>query len=368
MLWPDSAALRELPTPSLVVDGTALDANIRAMADTARSAGVMLRPHAKTHKTREIAELQLEAGAAGICCATVTEAEALSAAGVRSILVTSPTFGADRFASLARINRDHGLKVVVDHPAQVDGLTAVMQPSDRALGVLVDLDVGQHRTGVADNPSGVALAKMIAAHPMLVFAGIQGYAGHAQHIEDPDERCAAIEASAAKVRSLVEALGGEGLAPPLVTGAGTGSYRQDARGPFNELQVGSYVFMDADYGRILDAEGSPPPFEASLFVLSTVVSANQPGEITVDAGTKVLATNGPPPAVLIGVPPGSAYRFGGDEHGMITVPAGQPVPPLGARILIGATHCDPTVNLHPAMHVVRGNRTERWPVLGRHSA
>ncbi len=142
----------------------------------------------------------------------------------------------------------------------------------------------------------------------------------------------------------------------------------DAAGPFNELQVGSYVFMDAEYARVVDAQGKPPGFLPALFVLATVISVNRHGQADVDAGTKVLATNGPPPDVLVGAPEGSTYRFGGDEHGMITIPTGQRTPSMGDRILIRATHCDPTVNLHGVMHAVSGGGVERWNILGRHSA
>ncbi len=200
----------------------------------------------------------------------------------------------------------------------------------------------------------------------LSFTGMQGYAGHAQHIEAPSERRTTVGTVAAQIRALADALRGEGLPPRLVTGSGTGTFRLDAAGPFNELQVGSYVFMDADYARVDDG-GRPPDFLPGLFVLATVISVNRAGQVTVDAGTKVLATNGPPPDMLIGAPAGSTYRFGGDEHGMISIAAGQPPPALGARILIRATHCDPTVNLHGVMHAISGDTVSRWPIIGRHS-
>jgi D-serine deaminase-like pyridoxal phosphate-dependent protein len=151
-----------------------------------------------------------------------------------------------------------------------------------------------------------------------------------------------------------------------MSGSGTGTFRQDSLGPYNELQAGSYVFMDADYARILDHEGNGPDFEPSLFVLATVISVNGPGQVTIDAGTKALATNGPPPSSLRGAPPGSTYRFAGDEHGLIVHPPAAVAPALGARVLIGATHCDPTVNLHGLMHAVSGNRCQRWHVRARH--
>jgi D-serine deaminase-like pyridoxal phosphate-dependent protein len=148
------------------------------------------------------------------------------------------------------------------------------------------------------------------------------------------------------LRTLAAVLATDGLPCPTVSGSGTGAHAYDMAGPYTELQTGSYVFMDADYARVRQDDGSPLPFVPALLVLATVVSANRDGQITVDVGTKALAVNGPPPALLIGVPDGATYVFAGDEHGTITLPADTPRPAVGSRVLIGATHCDPTVNLH----------------------
>jgi D-serine deaminase-like pyridoxal phosphate-dependent protein len=365
-LSPQADDLRALATPALVVDRAALEANIARMAAEAARVGVTLRPHAKTHKSPPIAALQLKAGAVGVGCATVAEAEAMAAASISGLLLTSPIMGEEKFARVAKLNRAAGVALVVDHPAQVEGLAAALAPGDPVLKVLVDIDVGQARTGATEVKAGAALAQAIAADRRLAFTGIQGYAGHVQHILDPAERKAAAAAAAAALRSFARALAEAGLPPGTITGSGTGTYALDAGAPYTELQPGSYVFMDADYGRLRHAAGEEPAFAPSLFVLATVISANRPGQITVDAGTKAIATNGPPPVLIIGPPQGSSYKFGGDEHGIITIPAAAAPPPLGARILIGATHCDPTVNLHPALHVVGGGRVETWPVVGRY--
>jgi D-serine deaminase-like pyridoxal phosphate-dependent protein len=274
--------------------------------------------------------------------------------------------GDQKFNRLAQLNRAHGLTVVVDHPVQVSGLLRAMRSGDRPLGVVVDVDVGQARTGITEIAAGIALARMIAGRAELTFAGIQGYAGHAQHIVDPTERRAAAERAAATLRDFAGALAEAGLPPALITGSGTGTHALDAAGPYSEWQVGSYVFMDADYARIKDEREQGLPFTPSLFVLATVVSVNRPGQITVDAGTKALATNGPPPCVIIGAPTGTTYTFGGDEHGILALPQGTQAPPLGARILIGATHCDPTVNLHSTYNIVRNGAVTGWPICGRY--
>jgi len=363
----EAGALSGLSTPALVVDGATLEANIRRMAGFGADAGVSLRPHAKTHKCAQIARRQLAAGAVGIATATVAEAEALAAEGIGDLLVTTPFMGTAVFArAVALARRGVRLSLTVDHGGQLEALTGALSPSDPVIDVLVDCDVGQRRTGVTSVGAAVGLARTIAAERRLSFAGLQGFAGQAQHLADPDERSAEATDAGRILKAISDALAGEGLAPGVITGSGTGTFAQDAAGPYSELQVGSYVFMDADYAQIVDTTGAPPPFAPSLFVLSTVVSVNRPGEVTIDAGTKSLAFNGPPPSVIVGVPAGSAYRFAGDEHGILNVPDGAPPPELGARVLVGATHCDPTVNLFSQLHVLSESGLEAWPVLARH--
>jgi D-threonine aldolase len=367
MLSPNHVSLRAVETPALVIDAAALQRNIEGMAAWAKQAGIALRPHAKTHKSAQIARLQKKAGATGIACATVAEAELLASSGIEDLLLTAPQMGEGKFARISKINSAHEITVVVDHVRQVEGLAAGLGAGDKALSVLVDVDVGQARTGIANISEGVRLAQSIAASSRLKFGGVQGYAGHAQHIPRPDERNAAADKAADLLRRFAKALAEAGLNCRVVSGSGTGTYRRDVAGPYNELQVGSYVFMDSDYARIVDESGAGPCFEPSLFVLATVVSVNRPGQVTVDAGSKALATNGPPPCNVVGVPEGSSYRFAGDEHGIIGIPAGQNPPALGDRLLIGATHCDPTVNLHACYHVIdAGGHAETWPIGARY--
>jgi len=366
-LDPNGGLLRGVSTPALVIDAAALDVNIARMAQAARAAGVALRPHGKTHKSPDIARRQRAAGAIGLCCATLLEAEAFAAAGIDDLLITSPVVGADKCARLAALHRRVAIMTVADHPAQVGGLLAALTPGDAPLALVVDVDIGQGRTGVADVESGLALARRIAAEPRLRFAGVQAYAGHVQHIPGAAERRAAATASEALIRALAARLRDDGMAPGIVSGSGTGTSAFDLdKGPYSELQVGSYVFMDADYGRILQADGARLPFDNALFVLATVVSANRPGQVTVDAGTKALAVNGPLPDRLIGAPAGAHYTFWGDEHGIIHLPEDATPPAIGARLLIGVTHCDPTVNLHPAYHVVTAQQLARWSIVGRY--
>jgi D-serine deaminase-like pyridoxal phosphate-dependent protein len=365
-LSPDLPTLRDIATPALVVDEAVLDANIARMAGFARTGSVALRPHAKTHKSSEIARRQIAAGAAGICCATVAEVEAMAAAGIGGLLLTCPIGDATKAARIAALNRKAPLAVVVDHPAQVDLLQNAVGTDDPPLLVLVDVDVGQRRTGVVGAAAVLALAKRIRDQQTLSFGGLQGYAGHVQHIVDADERKAAAAAAGEQLQAMSFALQVEGLPCAIVSGSGTGASAYDTNGPYTELQAGSYVLMDADYRRIRTAEGGLP-YAPALFVLASVVSAGRPGQFTVDAGVKSLAVNGPVPDILRGAPDGCRYQFSGDEHGTIMLPDGAAAPPIGTRLLIAATHCDPTVNLFSAYHFVGHNGGVRTvPVLGRH--
>jgi D-serine deaminase-like pyridoxal phosphate-dependent protein len=224
---PNSDLLRGVPTPALVIDAAALDANIARMAAAARTAGVALRPHGKTHKSPDIARRQRAAGAIGLCCATLLETEAFAAAGIGDLLITSPVVGVDKCARLAALHRRSRtpapVTAVVDHAAQVEGSLAELRPDDAPLALVVDVDIGQGRTGVADVESGLALARRIAATPRLRFAGLQAYAGHVQHIPDAQERRVAATASELLIRALVARLHETGMAPRIVSGGGTGT-------------------------------------------------------------------------------------------------------------------------------------------------
>jgi D-serine deaminase-like pyridoxal phosphate-dependent protein len=358
--------LRDVTTPALVLDLATLKRNIDKMAGIAKRSGVNLRPHAKTHKSIEIARLQVRTGAIGIACATVAEVETFAAAGVSNLLLTAPVADSGKFARLAALNRKCPLAITVDHIEQVRGFADAVDSTDPQPSIIVDMDVGQGRTGVTDISEGVNLANAIASYPRLRFAGIQGFAGNAQHIPEPLARREAAEMAARKLKSFAEALLDVNLRPDIITGGGTGTHYEDKAGPYSELQVGSYIFMDSDYSRIVDETGAGLPFEPSLFVAATVVSVNRENEVTVDAGTKALATNGPPPHTMLGVAEGAVYGFAGDEHGIISLPKEAKQPSLGQRIMLGASHCDPTVNLYACYHVVDGTNVEVWPITARY--
>jgi D-serine deaminase-like pyridoxal phosphate-dependent protein len=352
----------ELPTPALVLDRPALERNIAKMAGFAAARGIALRPHSKTHKSSEIGRRQVAAGAAGLCCAKLAEAEALAADGIAGLHLTSPVVAAGAIWRLVALNqRSEGLSVVADHPDNVRALDAANAGGGR-LAVLVDVDPGNHRTGVASPDAAVALAADIAAAQTLTFAGVQFYCGSQQHIQSFAERRAAIAERTDYLRTVLAALRAAGHAIPVVTGGGTGTYLIDAElGVLTELQAGSYIFLDREYGDCELAIGDAPVFEPALFLDATVISANATGMVTVDAGLKALSTDAGPP-VVIG---GGRYAYMGDEHGAI-ISDGGPLPGLGGRVTLQPGHCDPTVNLHDAFHVVEGDHVvEIWPVTAR---
>jgi 3-hydroxy-D-aspartate aldolase len=357
---------RELNTPVLVLDRDALGRNVSKMAALAQRNDVALRPHAKTHKSLAIARLQLDAGAIGLCCTKLGEAEVLASGGIESILITSPVVSKPAIERLGALNgRIADLMVCIDNPANVATLSAAAR--ERPLKVIIDVDPGIRRTGVGSVEAAVTLLQAVHSTGNLVFKGVQMYCGVQQHIKDYKERYAAIEDRTTYLRSIVAALEENGGASAIVTGSGTGTHHIDAQlGLLTEWQVGSYVFMDRQYAECDLAGDKVQAFEYSLFIDARVVSANTRGIATIDAGYKAMATDGGPPVVLSGAPQGSNYIFMGDEHGLIVDPAQQHVWSIGDIVRLAVPHCDPTVNLYDAYHVVNGETLQDvWPVSAR---
>ncbi|MGE0154188.1 MAG: DSD1 family PLP-dependent enzyme [Reyranellaceae bacterium] len=358
---------RRLNTPALIVDLEALDANIATMAAFARRHRIALRPHAKTHKSADIARRQIAAGALGVCCAKLGEAEALAEAGIGGLHVTSAVVtpqGIERLVALNGATRS--LTVVADDAGNIDALDRAASAAGRKLSVILDIDPGMHRTGVWNDADVVALARRIAAAKGLDFAGVQFYSGRLQHVDAYAERLKSVLEQTARLARLVNELRQAGLPPAIVTGAGTGTHQIDAtQGVFTELQVGSYVFMDAQYDSVDFLGDASRPFRQALQIDSTVISANSAGLATADAGLKAFATDGPAPVLMAGAPQGSTYRFFGDEYGAVVLPEGARLP-VGSTVTCQPPHCDPTVNLYEAYHVVRGDTlVDIWPVTAR---
>lgn len=352
-----------IDTPSLVVDLDAMERNIQRMADFARKHQVLWRPHAKMHKSAELALLLQRAGAQGACVQKLAEAEALAAGGVDDICITNQIVSAAKLQRLARLAaqlaaRGGRLALAVDHPEGVERLSEAMAQhgSDAGVDVLVEIDVGQGRCGVAPGDAAAALALAVArSSPRLRFAGLQAYQGGAQHLRSAAERRQAIAAAVRAAEQSQRAIAAAGLAVALVTGAGTGTLvHEAASGVYGELQAGSFLFMDADYARN-EREPAQPAFEHALFVKTQVVSVHA-GHAVCDAGHKSHAIDSGPPLVAL-LPPERALRYanGGDEHGLLYADGVKArLPALGRILWLIPGHCDPTVNLHDFMVGVRG--------------
>jgi len=361
-------SLDGIETPALLVDLDAMERNLKRMAGALEGRAVRLRPHAKTHKSPEIALQQMAHGAIGVCCQKVGEAEALVAGGVPDVLVSNQVVGAGKIARLAALAGRARLCVCVDDGRNVAALSAAAA-AGVTLGVLVEIEVGCQRCGVAPGEPARALAAQVADSAGLEFRGLQAYHGGAQQIRTVEERRAAVRRAAELTAETVDLLAGAGLACGVVTGGGTGTLPFDLEaGVLTELQAGSYIFLDADYARNEWAESLPGgDFEHSLFVLATVMSRPRPERAVTDAGLKALAFDSGPPEVWQRA--GLRYAVPSDEHGTLEVSDGAALD-YGEKLLLVPGHCDPTVNLYDWYVGIRGGlangSVERvWPVAAR---
>jgi len=352
--------LEEVDTPALVLDLDAFDRNILTLKKTIEGKGVRVRAHAKTHKCPEIAKHQLAAGAIGVCCQKVSEAEAMVAGGIEDVLVSNEVVGAAKVERLAELSRRGRIGVCVDDP----GNALELEKTGAKLDVYVEIDVGMGRCGVPPGAPAVALAKQIANSNTLRFAGLQAYHGRAQHFRSMEERRAAIADASQKVSSTKSELQKAGIECPVVTGAGSGTFMLEVQsGAWNEIQPGSYVFMDVDYGR--NEWAAPlPRFEHSLFVLSTVMSRPSARLAILDAGLKASSVDSGMPTVW--QRPGLHYAKASDEHGMVEIAEAGAAPRLGEKLLLVPGHCDPTVNLYDWYVCTRRGVVEAlWPITAR---
>ncbi|HEX9277339.1 MAG TPA: DSD1 family PLP-dependent enzyme [Casimicrobiaceae bacterium] len=360
------ATVDEIDTPALIVDLDAFDRNLGKMAEFARTLGVRLRPHAKTHKCPSIALKQIAAGAVGQCCQKVGEAEALVHGGVRDVLVSNQVVGDHKLRRLAALAADANVGLCFDAVEQIEAASRVARDFGVRIDAMVEIDVGMQRCGVAPGKPASDLAQRIGDAPGLRFRGLQAYHGSAQHLPTWDERERAIRSAAQSVRATLEALDRAGMRCDVVSGAGTGTcWFEGASGIWNELQVGSYVFMDTDYARIGGRDGGRyTEFEHSLFVLATVMSVPTAERAVVDAGLKSYSGEKGPPWVR-GRPDLEVIGIA-DEHGKIRLSAESAPLRLGDKVMLIPGHCDPTVNLHDWYVGVRNARVETlWPITAR---
>jgi 3-hydroxy-D-aspartate aldolase len=361
----------DIQTPCLILDLDALERNIVKMGDYARAHGMRHRVHGKMHKSVDVAKLQERlGGSVGVCCQKVSEAEVFARGGIKDVLVSNQVRDPAKIDRLARIPK-LGARAIccVDMPDNVADLSAAAVKHGTIIECLVEIDCGAGRCGVKTTPEVVALAKAIAAAPGLKFAGIQAYQGAMQHMDSYEDRKAKIDLAVAQVKDAVDTLKAEGIACDIVGGGGTGSYYFESNsGVYNELQCGSYAFMDADYGRILDKDGrriDQGEWENALFILTSVMSHAKADKAIVDAGLKAQSVDSGLPVIFGRTD--VKYVKCSDEHGVVEDPQG--VLKVNDKLKLVPGHCDPTCNVHDWYVGVRGGRVEVvWPVSARGKA
>jgi len=355
--------LAAIDTPALVLDLDAFERNLERMAAALHGTGVRLRAHAKAHKCPEIAKRQVAQGAVGICCQKVSEAAVFVDAGIADILVTNEIVGAAKLEHLAQLARRARMGVLVDDARALQALAAVAEAQGAAIDAYVEVDVGGNRCGVAPGEPAVALAREIAGSPPLRFAGLHCYHGSAQHMRLPEERAAAIASTVEAARRTMEAIEAEGIKVECITGAGTASFVHERdSGVFNEVQAGSYAFMDRDYADNRYGAGDVV-FEHALFVRTSVMSRPTATRAVVDAGLKASSVDSGMPRVW--QRDELRYHKASDEHGVIETPAGSNLA-LGEALMLVPGHCDPTFNLYDELVCIRGDKVAAvWPIAAR---
>ncbi|MDK4737043.1 3-hydroxy-D-aspartate aldolase BhcC [Rhizobium sp. CNPSo 3490] len=361
----------EIQTPCLILDLDALERNIRKMGDYAKAHNMRHRAHGKMHKSVDVLRLQEKLGGAiGVCCQKVSEAEVFVRGGIKDVLVSNQVRDPAKIDRLARLPK-LGARIIVcvDDPANVAELASAARKHGTTIECFVEIDVGAGRCGVSSSAAVVDLAKTIAGAQGLRFAGVQAYQGAMQHIDKYADRKAKLDLAVAQVKEAVDALKKAGLEPELVSGGGTGSYYfESTSGVYNELQCGSYAFMDADYGRILDEDGKridKGEWENSLFILTSVMSHAKADKAICDAGLKVQSVDSGLPFVY--GRDDVKYIKATDEHGVIEDTQG--VLKINEKLRLVPGHCDPTCNIHDWYVGVRNGKVETlWPVSARGKA
>ncbi|WP_425079246.1 3-hydroxy-D-aspartate aldolase BhcC [Ruegeria denitrificans] len=358
----------DIQTPSLVLDLDALERNIKKMGDYAKAHGMRHRVHGKMHKSVDVAKLQEKiGGAVGVCCQKVSEAEVFVRGGIKDVLVSNQVRDPakiDRLASLPKLGSR--IIVCVDDLDNVADLSGAAVDHGTQLEVFIEIDCGAGRCGVTTTLEVIEIAKAVKAADNLKFTGIQAYQGAMQHLDSYEARKEKLDTAIAMVKDAVEGLKAEGIECELVSGGGTGSYYFESNsGVYNELQCGSYAFMDADYGRILDKDGNridQGEWENAFFILTSVMSHAKADKAIVDAGLKAQSVDSGLPVVF--GRDDVEYIKCSDEHGVVMDTNG--VLKVNDKLRLVPGHCDPTANVHDWYVGVRNGKVETvWPVSAR---
>jgi len=358
--------LSDVDTPALLIDLDVFERNLQCMAAAAAKHSIRLRPHAKTHKCPVIAMRQIALGAVGVCCQKVSEAEAMVYGGVSNVLISNEIVGFSKLQRVAALARLAQVAICADDAGNVADINQAAVEFDVEIPVYVELNVGANRCGVEAGEPVLHLARSITSCSNLRFAGLQAYQGKAQHIRDYNERRSAIDAAVEKINHTIDVLQRDNIVCPAVSGAGTGSFEFEAQSKaYSELQVGSYIFMDADYALNLDEKAEMvSDFGHSLFIYATVMSKPHPERAVLDAGLKALSVDSGMPTV-VGYP-GLTYVRAADEHGTLEISHTDCPIAIGDKIRLIPGHCDPTVNFHDWYIGIRNGRVEAiWPIAAR---
>jgi len=357
--------LSEVATPALIIELDAFERNVATLHERLATAGVRLRAHSKTHKSVDIARYQIDhGGACGICCQKVAEAEVMVAGGIADVMVSNQVVDTNKIARLAQLAKQARVLVCVDNLQNVIDLSAAATDQHANIECLVEIDCGAGRCGVQSSEAALEIAQKIEFCSGLSFVGIQAYQGSAQHVRDYAERHEKIDAATKMTADTLALLTENDLDCAIVAGAGTGSYPfEAASGIYNEMQCGSYIFMDADYQRVLDAQGEHiSEFVNSLFIWTSIMSKTRKDDAICDAGLKVMSVDSGLPVVY--GRDDVEYIGCSDEHGVIADPGNRLR--LNDRLKLVPGHCDPTCNLHDWYVGIRNDKVEcLWPVSAR---
>ena len=359
----------ELDTPCLCVDLDLLEANIATMEATVRRNGIASRPHAKTHKTPVIAQMQLDNGAVGICTAKVSEAEAMFQNGIDEILMTTTNVTPTKIRRAMNLRQANSRFIqATDSPENARLLSAAATAMGFVADVVVDVDPGGHRTGITPGQPALELAQLIDQLPGLNLRGLLCYDGGSQHVIGFDERKTQTLQRLVAATETYDLFNQSGLSTEIFSGGGTGTYNIDheTRG-LTDVQVGSYVFMDAQY---IDIGGETDDevysdFGASLTILTTVLNDQYEGRVTTDAGAKACTINRP--WARVKGETGMSYTSGSDEFGTLRYEDNASrAYKVGDKLELIVSHCDPVVNLYNQMYAIRNDRVEAvWQIAAR---
>jgi len=344
--------VEELATPALIVDAEALEANLSEMAGFFADRACKLRPHFKSHKCASLARRQLAAGGAvGITCAKLSEAEILVASGVSDVLIANQVVGAAKADRVAALNREAVVRCAIDDPGNIEQLARAARAAEVTIGVLVEVDIGMGRCGVAPGEPAMDLARRAAAAEGLRFDGFQGYEGHVITLPDPAERAARVAEAFAPLIQTRRELESAGVPVAIVSGGGTGTYDITCEiDGVDEIQAGSYALMDAYYRKVR------PEFQIARVVLATIISARG-GRAIADVGVKGLGCEFGPPTVA-GKAAAKVARCA-EEHTMIDGVEAR----VGEKVRLIPSHGCTTNNLYRRMWIARDDRIEAcWPI------